>query len=448
MDNTSLTSRSASNNVTSIAESRDDEEDEDSEDETTLMKEKYGHDYYPKPLVLFSIDISHFSQTLQSIVLVGGLIFFMCLYGYYQELVIYGWFDRKLSIFSTFLHFLGCSLFAQLQRQLVYPKNLPPRSEPYHQFSMSMGSAPPRVAFAYYFLLVLTKTAAQGMSNLSMTQINYPAKVLFKSANPIVTLLIGVCWLRKKYPLRDYAVVLLLCLGLYVFITGDLNDAPHSTGRGIFYVVLSMFGSAGVPMIQEHCIATYNATVEDLLYFSFLGSTLVSLVLAIFTGEFSAGVSFLINSGSVHTWLIFVAFCTFSFLGANFSTAITAQYGALVNGISNTVRKAVTIVLSFVLFPDRNQITTHKIIGSLIFFCGLLVRVFIHSKEGGHSQKHLPIPREDLPLPKEYTPKAMHMNANMQLLALSESTENLLDIENACPHTIHTGDVVHERDTS
>lgn len=411
-------------------------DESEADDEMSLIKEKYGHDYYPKPLVLFSIDISHWSPAMRSVALVGGLIFFMCLYGYYQELVIYGWFDRKLSIFSTFLHFLGCSIFAQIQRNLSPPRSAAaPQSDPCSRFSISMGTAPPRVAIAYAVLLVITKTVAQGMSNLCMTQINYPAKVLFKSANPIVTLIIGVCYLRKSYPVRDYIVVFLLCLGLYVFITGDLNDSPHSTGRGIVYVVLSMFGSAGVPMIQEHCISLYNASVEDLLYYSFLGSTVVSGLLALVTGEFTAGMSFIVSSGSLHTWFIFFAFCSFSFLGANFSTAITAQYGALVNGIANTVRKAVTIVMSFLLFPERNLLTTHKTVGALIFFCGLLVRVFISHK------KEVSSPRAEeahFPPATSHSSAGLHMNANMQLLALSESTENLLDIESACPHTIHT----------
>ena len=68
-----------------------------------------------KPLVLFGIDMSFLSPTFRYLVLACGMFFFMCLYGYFQELVVYGWFQRKLSIFSTFLHFLGSSVFAQLQ---------------------------------------------------------------------------------------------------------------------------------------------------------------------------------------------------------------------------------------------------------------------------------------------------------------------------------------------
>jgi hypothetical protein len=358
------------------------EDGEDSSNSTTSFKEKFiiNDPNQPlKPLVLFSIDISGCSPLVQFIILIGGLILFMCLYGYYQELVIYGWFERKLSIFSTFLHFLGCSIFAQIQRQMSansYTHQISKHGHSVAWYHLSMGSATPRLAFFYYFLLVVTKTAAQGLSNLSMSQINYPAKVLFKSVNPIITMIIGVTWFRKSYPLRDYIVVALLVVGLYIFIGADSRDSPQSTNLGIFYVILSMFGSAGVPMIQEHCINSYNASIEDLIYFSFLGSTIISLFLSIITGEFMTGIYFLIQNSSIHTWIIFTAFCTFGFCGANFSTAITAQYGSLVNGISNTFRKAVTIAVSFLMFPERNILTHQKFMGTLIFFCGLLVKIF------------------------------------------------------------------------
>ena len=68
-----------------------------------------------KPLIVFTVNISFLSPFLRYLVLAFGMFFFMCLYGYFQELVVYGWFGRKLSLFCTFLHFLGCSFFAQLQ---------------------------------------------------------------------------------------------------------------------------------------------------------------------------------------------------------------------------------------------------------------------------------------------------------------------------------------------
>jgi hypothetical protein len=80
------------------------------------LKNKRTDEYEgQKPLVIFTMNISYLSPILRYLVLGCGLFFFMCFYGYFQELVVYGWFNRKLSLFCTFLHFLGCSFFAQLQ---------------------------------------------------------------------------------------------------------------------------------------------------------------------------------------------------------------------------------------------------------------------------------------------------------------------------------------------
>lgn len=284
------------------------------DDEDALsFKEKVVLETSSKPLVLFSIDISSCSPILKSIILIGGLIFFMCLYGYYQELVIYGLFDRKLSIFSTFLHFLGCSIIAQVQRQMS-----PGISHGTSTLnSITMGTATTRTSIAYYTLLVILKTASQGLSNLSMTEINYPAKVLFKSANPVITMCLGILWWGKTYPPSDYLVVALLLTGLYIFITSHDNASsiPNSSPLGVFYVLVSMVCGVSVPMLQEHVILHYSVSVTDLIYFSYVGSTLISLILSVLTGEMMEGVRFIYEKGDIHTTMIFVAFCTFGFAG-------------------------------------------------------------------------------------------------------------------------------------
>ena len=89
---------------------------------------------------------------------------------------------------------------------------------------------------------------------MCMAHINYPAKVLFKSANPIVTMIFGLVWFGKKYEPRDYVVVALLVIGLYFFMKNSSSkDAPQGTGYGIFLVTMSMFGSAGQCVCVRVC---------------------------------------------------------------------------------------------------------------------------------------------------------------------------------------------------
>jgi hypothetical protein len=101
-------------------------------------------------------------------------------------------------------------------------------------------------------------------------------------------MIVGILWFKKSYPTRDYVVVALLVIGLYVFMNGDASSSPQGTGYGIFLVTLAMFGSAGVPMVQEHCMMKFNASIEELLYHQYLGSTIVSFVLAVASGALTA----------------------------------------------------------------------------------------------------------------------------------------------------------------
>jgi len=353
--------------------------------EDGLITNVDSEDKHTKSIYVFGYDLTSYSSLMQYIILATGMLLCMCLYGYYQELFVYGFFDRKLSFFATFIHFAGCSFFAQLQRRSILStlnnnnnnnnnNNLNSVNEIKSKSILSMGTASKGISIGYYMLLVFAKTATQGLSNLSMQQINYPAKVLFKSANPIITMFIGITWFKKGYPRRDYIVVCLLVIGLYVFMSGGSNSAPQGTSYGIILVSLSMFGSASVPMIQEHCMNKYNASAEELIYMQYIGSTIVSLILSLTSGELFVGISFLLSKGTLSVWISFVAFCSFGFAGANFSTVLTQHFGSLVNGITSTFRKALTLCLSFALFPDRNKLSIQHLIGAFIFFSGLIIR--------------------------------------------------------------------------
>ena len=343
---------------------------------------------HAKLMHVFGYELTSFSSLIQYLILASGMLLCMCLYGYYQELFVYGFFDRKLSFFATFIHFLGCSVFAQIQRRTSSSSSSSSSSSNNNnslntnigsinesKSILSMGTASKTIAIGYYMLLVFSKTATQGLSNLSMTQINYPAKVLFKSANPIITMFIGIIWFKKGYPRRDYIVVCLLVLGLYVFMSGGSTSTPQGTTYGIILVCLSMFGSASVPMIQEHCMNKYNASAEELIYMQYIGSSIVSFLLSLTSGEFFTGISFLISKGTFSVWISFIAFCSFGFAGANFSTVLTQHFGSLANGITSTFRKALTLCLSFALFPDRNKLSIQHLFGACIFFSGLIIRV-------------------------------------------------------------------------
>lgn len=312
------------------------------------------------------------------------------------ELVVYGLFERKLSLFSTFVHFTGCSVWALMMRNsglLGQNNNFKGSSAPASKeqaplpyFGLTMGTAPPHTAATYYAMLVLCRTVTQELTNLSMTQINYPAKVLFKSINPVITMLLGLVVFRKTYSKEEFLVVLLLVTGLGIFLQGDMEESPQATMLGTAYVLIALCGSAAIPMIAEYCMDRYNATTSDMLYHTYIGSTLISLVLSVGSGEFTQGIGFLSQKGGTYAWFCIFALSTTGFLGSNCSTLLTARFGALVNSLTNTGRRGVTLALSFLLFPERNSLSIRHGLGLLVFFSGLIVKAF--TKSSAKSDDH------------------------------------------------------------
>ena len=186
--------------------------------------------------------------------------------------------------------------------------------------------------------------------------------------------------------MRDYITILLLFIGLYLFINSDIQSSqlPSGTSYGLIMITIAMFCSTSVPIIQEYCMNKYNANVEELLFHSFLGSTVISFIFTVISGELMEGIQFISLHNNYSLWFSLIIFCIYGFFGSNFSTNLTLKFGSLINGITNTARKAVTLSLSFILFPNRNHITTQHIIGIIIFFCGLIVRIIIKDTEKKH----------------------------------------------------------------
>jgi len=359
--------------------------------------EQADHEQQPlyRPVSVFGFDISKFSPTVQFACLGGGYFFFTYCYSVLQRRVIYDIFERKESSFATFVHFLGSFICihlivttscknAKIDNQIVAGSsgnqgNGPLISDTYKRTFMYMGSAPPLKAFGYYSLLIFLKVTAQSCGNLAMQHLNYTAKLLCKSMKPVVTVLIGTFWFRKSYPLHDYIAVILLVIGIYTFIDGDMRKSPTGTSFGIILVTISMFTSAGTPMVKEHVLDKFNPTIEELLYWEYLGCAVTSFVYSIICGELQSGVHVLLNNRqNFFVWISMAGFCTFTIFGALFSSAIISRFGSLVNGVTVTSRKAMTLAL-FMIFAN-GPYTWYHILGAATFFLGLSIRLYCNKE--------------------------------------------------------------------
>ncbi|CAM9277443.1 unnamed protein product, partial [Phaeothamnion confervicola] len=302
--------------------------------------------------VVLGVEIGHWGETQQFLYCAGGIFAFLLVYGFLQEYLVVQVFQRQLGLFMTLLQFGGYTAYAFLQR--LYHNNLH-RTTP----------------LKYYVLLSLMQASMQGLTNVSMMYLNYPAKVLFKSSRVVPTMFFGIIYQGRRYTSRDYLVVVLIVTGLVMFMEADAHTSPAFDIRGVLLISTALLIDAAIINIQEEIMNTYDSNHDELILYSYLGGTVLVLLSNVWTGELWEGLEFMRGSGWGAVFVVML-FAGAGFLGVSCVAALTKRFGALVCAITTTARKAATLLLSFVLFPK--PISFGHYTGAALFIAGLVVK--------------------------------------------------------------------------
>ena len=217
--------------------------------------------------VVFGLDISTWSASSQYLLCTVGVMGFLIMYGLLQELVVMKTFNRTLGWFVTLLQLTGYAFCAWLQ-------------------SIILGvRIERRIPYRQYTILAALQVLMQGFTNLSMHYLNYPAKMLFKSSRVLITMFIGILFRRQKYLRKDYAVALSMAVGLTVFVMADAKSSPVFDIHGVFIICIALAADGTILNLQEHCLKTYNATHDELVYYSYVGAAIFVFFINILVGE-------------------------------------------------------------------------------------------------------------------------------------------------------------------
>lgn len=138
-------------------------------------------DKQPERAKWLCIDLSRWSPQLQFLFLSGGVFLFFILNSYAEEYLFkaipsfhYGW-------YMTFFELCCFTLFAAVERTLQGQPVL-------HHTAPLKGHAQVAVAM----------TASRGLTNMSLSYLNYPTQVIFKSMK-LITVMIGSIFMGKKF---------------------------------------------------------------------------------------------------------------------------------------------------------------------------------------------------------------------------------------------------------
>nr|XP_023913816.1 UDP-galactose/UDP-glucose transporter 2-like [Quercus suber]POF08921.1 udp-galactose/udp-glucose transporter 4 [Quercus suber] len=235
-----------------------------------------------------------------------------------------------------------------------------------------------------YVKLSAVLMGSHGLTKGSLAYLNYPAQLMFKSTKVLPVMIMGafIPGLRRKYPPHEYISAVLLVVGLILFTLADAQTSPNFSVIGVIMVSGALIMDSFLGNLQEAIFTMNPETTQTEMLFC---STVVGLPLLIppmlVTGElFKAWVSCW-EHPYVYGVLVFEAMATF--IGQVSVLSLIALFGAATTAMITTARKAVTLLLSYLIFTK--PLTEQHGTGLLLIAMGITLKLLPENKHNKRS---------------------------------------------------------------
>jgi len=200
-----------------------------------------------------------------------------------------------------------------------------------------------------YPLLTLCLFASSSLCNMSLSFINFPTKVVFRSCKLVPTMIIATIVNKRIFASYEYVCALAICAGLVLFAMADYTLNPMKfDATGLALVSGSVVADAILPNAQERLFRQGSSRLEVTVFsnlFTFLAMAFITL---------SNGTLFKFAKvmAQDHTIaLYFGVYTVLSYISISCYMTLVKRFGGVTAVLLTTARKAMTLVLSFILFP-------------------------------------------------------------------------------------------------
>ncbi|XP_020085342.1 UDP-galactose/UDP-glucose transporter 4-like [Ananas comosus] len=247
-----------------------------------------------------------------------------------------------------------------------------------------------------YVKLAAVLMGSHGLTKGSLAFLNYPAQLMFKSTKVLPVMVMGafIPGLRRKYPVHEYISAILLVIGLILFTLADAQASPNFSIVGVVMVSGALVMDSFLGNLQEAIFAMNPETTQMEMLFC---STVVGLPFLIppmvLTGELAKAWNSCSEHPYVYAVLVFEAMATF--VGQVSVLSLIAIFGAATTAMVTTARKAVTLLLSYLIFTK--PLTEQHGSGLMLIAMGIILKLLPEYKDpvppkqiqSSHSQLHL-----------------------------------------------------------
>ncbi|KAJ3682095.1 hypothetical protein LUZ60_014668 [Juncus effusus] len=231
-----------------------------------------------------------------------------------------------------------------------------------------------------YVKLSAVLMGSNGLTKGSLAFLNYPAQIMFKSTKVLPVMIMGafIPGLRRKYPLHEYISAVLLVFGLILFTLADAQTSPNFSMIGVVMVSGALIMDAFLGNFQEAIFTLNpNTTQMEMLFCSTVVGLPFLIPPMVLTGELVTAWNSCAQHPYVYAVLVFEAMATF--VGQVSVLSLIALFGAATTAMVTTARKAVTLLLSYLIFTK--PLTEQHITGLLLISMGIVLKLLPEYKE-------------------------------------------------------------------
>jgi len=300
------------------------------------------------------IDFTNHSRTTQLIVCSTFVFIFYILYGYLQELLFQLPGFKPFGLYLTLVQFGIYSILATVERR-------------------ARGETGRQIPLKTYVFLAFYTVGTMACSNSSVGYLNYPTQVIFKSCKLIPVLIGGILIQGKRYGWIDVLAACFMSLGLILFTLADNQVSPNFSAKGYVLISLALIADAVIGNVQEKAMTAHSASNSEVVFYSYFIGCGYIFVGVIATGQLFDAFTFFAEH-PVETYGYATIFSLTGYLGINIVLTLVKRFGALLAVTITTCRKAVTIVLSFVLFTK--PFTSTYVWSGLIVLLGIYLNIY------------------------------------------------------------------------
>ncbi|AES80069.1 UDP-galactose transporter 1 [Medicago truncatula] len=183
--------------------------------------------------------------------------------------------------------------------------------------------------------------------------------------------------LRRKYPIHEYISAILLVVGLILFTLADAHTSPNFSVVGVVMITGALVMDSFLGNLQEAIFTMNPDTTQMEMLFC---STVVGLPFLIppmlFTGELFKAWTSCSQHPYVYGVLVFEAMATF--IGQVSVLSLIALFGAATTAMITTARKAVTLLLSYLIFTK--PLTEQHGSGLILIAMGITLKMLPENK--------------------------------------------------------------------